>query len=162
MSPSLSNITGVRSWFGLVNQISFAFAQAPVMAPFRELLERSKPFYWDDSLEIIFQESKLEIIRSIREGVATFEVNRPTCLATDWSKTGIGFTLSQKHCDCPEVNNPLCRENHWKVTYAGSRFTKDDESRYAPIEGEALTLLFGLESQSKPPLTTDHDIEPAI
>ena len=144
--PSPSNITGVRSWFGPVNQISFAFAQAPVMAPFRELLERSKPFYWDDSLEIVFQESKSEIVRSIKDGVATFEVNRPTCLATDWSKTGIGFTLSQKHCSCLEINNPLCGENHWKVAYAGSRFTKDAESRYAPIEGEALALLFGFES----------------
>ena len=33
--PSPSNITGVRSWFGLVNQISYTFSQAQVMAPFR-------------------------------------------------------------------------------------------------------------------------------
>ena len=142
--PSPTNITGVRSWFGLINQISYAFSQASVMAPFRELLEKSRPFYWDHSLEAIFQESKQEIIRSIEDGVTTFEVGRPTCLATDWSKTGIGFTLSQKHCNCLEINNPFCGTNHWKTTYAGSRFTKDSESRYAPIEGEALALLFGL------------------
>ena len=34
--PSPTNVTGVRSWFGLVNQISYAFAQAPVMSQFRE------------------------------------------------------------------------------------------------------------------------------
>ena len=143
--PSPSNITGVRSWFGLVNQISYTFSQAQVMAPFRELLERSRPFYWDDTLESIFKESKKEIVSSIMDGVATFTVNRPTCLGTDWSKTGIGFTLSQKHCSCPGTD-PLCGTNHWKVCYAGSRFTTDAESRYAPIKGEALAVLFALES----------------
>ena len=120
--PSPSNITGVRSWFGLVNQISYTFSQAQIMAPFRELLERSRPFYWDDTLESIFQESKKQIVSSIMDGVATFEVSRPTCLGTDWSKTGIGFTLSQKHCSCPGTD-PLCGTNHWKVVYTGSRFT---------------------------------------
>ena len=32
--PSSSNITGVRSWFGFVNQISYTFSQAQVMALF--------------------------------------------------------------------------------------------------------------------------------
>ena len=104
------------------------------------------PFYWDGALETVFQESKKQIVESIEEGVRTFEVNRQTWLATDWSKTGIGFTLSQKHCDCIERNDPFCDENHWKVNYAGSGFTKDSESRYAPIEGEALALWFGLDS----------------
>lgn len=79
------------------------------------------------------------------ESVTKFEVNRPTCIGTDWSKTGIWFTLSQKHCNCPG-SDPLCGTDHWKVAYAGSRFTSDAESRYAPIEGETLTILFGLES----------------
>ena len=30
------------------------------------------------------------------------------------------------------------------MVYAGSRFTRDAESRYAPIEGEALAFVFGL------------------
>ena len=144
--PAPTTITGVRSWFGLVNQISYTFAQAPIMSSFRELLSKRGPFYWNDSLETVFQESKQQIIKSIEKGVSTFEVNRPTWLATDWSKSGIGFTLSQKHCDCIETNNPFCGEDHWKTNYAGSRFTKESESRYAPIEGEALALWYGLES----------------
>ena len=36
--------------------------------------------------------------------------------------------------------------NHGKVCYAGSRFTTYAESRYTPIEGEALVVLFALES----------------
>ena len=35
---------------------------------------------------------------------------------------------------------------HWKLIYAGSRFTRNAESRYAPIEGEALALVYGLQS----------------
>ena len=144
--PTPTNITGIRSWFGLVNQVSYAFAQAPIMAPFRELLAHHKHFYWDETLDGLLQQSKDHIIAAIKDGVRTFETNRVTCLSTDWSKTGIGFLLSQKHCSCPFSNNPLCGVGHWKVVYAGSRFTRDAESRYAPIEGESLALLFGLES----------------
>lgn len=144
--PTPTNITGIRSWFGLVNQVSYAFAQAPVMNPFRELLQDGSRFYWDETLERLFHQSKEEILHKIHEGVRTFETNRPTCLASDWSKTGIGFTLSQKHCSCPYADDPLCGEGHWKVVCAGSRFTRPAESRYAPIEGEAVAVSFALDS----------------
>ena len=89
--PMPRNITDIRSWFGLVNQVSYAFAQAEVMTPFRELLaSKKRAFYWDDTLAKVFQQSKKEIVRSVHEGVRTFEVSRPTCLSTDLSKKGIG------------------------------------------------------------------------
>ena len=84
--------------------------------------------------------------REIEEGVKTFKMNRATCLSTDYSKTGIGYFLFQKHCQCPTESGPNCGENHWKIILAGSRFTKDTESCYSPIEGEALVLIYGLES----------------
>lgn len=31
--PTLINLTGIRSWFGLVNQVSCAFSQAEIMPP---------------------------------------------------------------------------------------------------------------------------------
>ena len=115
------------------------------MEPFRELLKHNSKFYWDDSLDILFQDSRREIMRRIKNGVKTFQIGKDTYLTTDWSKTGIGFTLTQKHCSCPIVD-PLCGGGHWELVYAGSRFTTQAEKRYAPIEGEALALLFGLES----------------
>ena len=36
--PTPTSITGIRSWFGLVNQVSYSFAQSEIMFPFRELL----------------------------------------------------------------------------------------------------------------------------
>lgn len=116
------------------------------MSPFRELLKHNSRFYWDDTLEQLFQQSKETILENIRDGVRTFEINRPTCLTTDWSRTGIGFTLLQKHCACPSTMDHRCGPGHWKVVYAGSRFTRPAENRYAPIEGEALAIKFGLES----------------
>ena len=35
--PSPASLTDVRSWFGLVNQVSYAFAIADQMDPFRKL-----------------------------------------------------------------------------------------------------------------------------
>ena len=143
--PTPTSITDVRSWFGLVNQVAHYFAQAETMAPFRELLSRkSKTFYWDENLNKLFNDSKTKIIDQIKDGVRTFEKKRITCLATDWSKAGLGYTLSQKHCSCSAIS-PICGDGHWHLILAGSRFTKPAESRYVAIEGEALAVVYGLQ-----------------
>eukprot|EP00794_Sanderia_malayensis_P017188 gene17188-18918_t len=41
-------------------------------------------------------------------------------------------------------SQPDCGKNHWKLIFAGSHFTKDSESRYAPLEAEALAFAFDL------------------
>ena len=125
----------------------FAFAQAGVMAPFRDLLSTTNhQFYWDQTLDDLFTQSKEIIVNKIIAGVKSFEIDRPTCLATDWSKTGIGYFLLQKHCSCRTEDGPNCGNGHWQIILAGSRFTKEAESRYAPVEGEALALIYDLES----------------
>ena len=43
--PTPKNLTDVRSWFGLVNQVSYAFSMAERMQPFRQLLKPSKNIY---------------------------------------------------------------------------------------------------------------------
>ena len=143
--PTPKNITDIRSWFGLVNQVAYAFSQTKTMAPFRELLsQKNGKFYWDDVLDSLFDQSKTKIINTIKDGVRSYEMNRPTCISTDWSKIGIGYLLTQKHCDCPKPYKPDCGDGHWHTILAGSRFTKPAESRYAPIEGEALAVMYGL------------------
>lgn len=142
--PTPQNLTDVRSWFGLVNQVSYAFSMADIMLPFRELLKPNNKFYWDTDLEQAFQRSKETIISEIHNGVKIFDKAKPTCLATEWSKTGIGYWLFQKHCTCP-ANNPFCCRQGCQITLVGSRFTHDAESRYAPIEGEALAVADALD-----------------
>ena len=82
-------------------------------------------------------------MEEIHKGVEIYDKKKPTCLATDWCKEGIGFWLLQKHCKCSQVK-PLCCKTGWKVTLVGSRFTSGAESRYAPIEGEALAVVDAL------------------
>ena len=52
--PAPINITQMRSFFGLVNQVSFTFSMKDTMAPFRELLQPSAKFYWDEKLQELF------------------------------------------------------------------------------------------------------------
>ena len=125
--PIPKNISDVRGWFGLVNQVAPFFASRPVMQPFRELLKpaaKGKQIYWDENLTRLFEESKVVIIKSIEDGIKSFKIDQWTCLMTDFSKTGIGYLLTQKRCLCEEIN-PYCCSGGWQVVLAGSRFTKD-------------------------------------
>ena len=129
--PTPRNITDVRSWFGLVNQVSYAFSMADRMLPFRQLLKPGNAFAWNADLEEAFTASKQIIEKEIEKGVSIFDKSKATCIATDWSKDGIGFWMFQKHCRCL-ATKPFCCEDGWKITLVGSRFTHPAESRYAP------------------------------
>ena len=56
--PTPASLTDARSWFGLVNQVAWAYSIGPVMAPFRELLKSKSVFLWNQSLQDAFNESK--------------------------------------------------------------------------------------------------------
>ena len=147
--------TDVKSWFGLVNQVAYAFAQSKTMSPFRDLLSKKKrDWQWTDELTRIFEESKTHIVERIKEGVCTFQKDLVTCIATDWSRVGIGFCLSQKHCSCPVdpvtgTWSPNCGQGHWKLIMAGSRFTKPSEKLYSPPQGETLAVAYALNQCKK-------------
>ena len=79
----------------------------------------------------------------MRDGVRLFDKGRPTCLSTDWSNQGVGFILRQKYCNCSPTH-PACCPQGWKLCLVGSRFNSPAESRYSPIEGEALAVAYAL------------------
>ena len=141
--PAPSDITGARAWFGLVNQGAYAFSMSTHMSPFRDLLKPDNKFIWSEDLDNAFVKSKLVMVEEMEKGVRLFEPYRPTCLSTDWSNEGIGFTLKQKHCHCQDIS-PTCCKDGWQLCLVGSRFTTPAESRYAPIEGEALAVAYAL------------------
>jgi len=142
--PTPKNRTDIRSWFGLVNQVSYTFSMTKRMEPFRKYLKPGVPFVWDEEMDSIFNESKQVILSEIEKGVRIYDPSKPTCLATDWSKTGIGYWLLQKHCKCSTTELLCCREG-WQITLVGSRFTHAAETRYAPVEGEALAVADSLD-----------------
>ena len=142
--PTPTDLTGARSWFGLVNQVAWAYAISPVMQPFRDLIKPNQKFYWDSVLDNLFESSKTVLINLVKDGVQSYDISKPTCIQPDWSKDGVGYLLLQKHCQCATVS-PVCCESGWKLIYAGSRFTNQAESNYSPTEGEALAVAWSLE-----------------
>ena len=160
--PTPKSTTDIRSWFGLVNRVANYAQLRDTMELFRPFLSPKYKFFWTDVLEQAFQNSKESIIKAIEKGVEIFDTKKLTCLRPDWSKKGIGYFLLQKHCDCTE-EMPDCCPDGWKITLAGSRFLNGPEQRYAPVEGEALAIAWGLEqtryfTQGCPKLlvVTDH------
>ena len=143
--PCPTNLESARSWFGLVSQVAWAYSISPIMQPFRDLILPAKKFYWDDVLTDLFEKSKTELLNKVREGVKSFQLNRRTCLQTDWCKQGIGYLLLQKYCTCPNDSDVTCCNDGWRLVYAGSRFTKPAESGYSSTEGEALAVAWALE-----------------
>ena len=142
--PSPSDITKARAFFGLVNQVQWAYANSSRMAPFRALVKPNSLFQWNCELTELFEEAKSRILEQVEDGVRQFSINRPTCLQTDFCKDGIGYLLLQKFCKCSLEKAPLCCPHGWKLVFAGSRFTKGAETRYAPTEGEALAVAWAL------------------
>lgn len=142
--PTPSNVSDIRSWFGLVNQVAHYAQLRDLLAPFKPFLSPKRKFEWSDELDHAFTLSKDAIVAAIRQGVEIFDTHRRTCLRPDWSKRGLGYFLLQKHCGC-SASLPGCCQNGWHITLAGSRFLSSAEQRYAPIEGEALAVAWGLE-----------------
>ena len=114
------------------------------MKPFKPFLSPKTHFLWTEELEHAFEQSKIELIKAIEHSVRIFDPLRKTCLTRDWSKTGIGYWLHQKYCSCSSDTSDCCNTG-WRIALAGSRFLKNAERRYAPIEGEALAIAWSLE-----------------
>ena len=164
--PQPKNISDIRSWYGLVHQVAHYGKLAELMLPFKSLLSPKNKFEWTDELQTAFEASKKLIVEAIHDGVEIFDQTRRTCLTTDWSRSGMGYFLHQKHCDC-QGDRPGCCADGWKVTLAGSRFLKDAETRYAPVEGEALAVAWALDDSKYftlgcPDLTVITDHKPLL
>ena len=99
---------------------SYAFAMSSIMEPFCHLLKPNTPFIWNNLLQEKFMEAKVMIINAVTEGIKHFKTSCPTCLATDWCKSGLGFFFLQKWCECRETG-PSCCKDRCKLVLAGGR-----------------------------------------
>ena len=130
--------------FGLVEQVSFCFAKSHYMESFRNLLTSKSPFMWSQDLQDTFEYAKKEIADQIQYGVKTYVAGRPTALVTDWSKTGIGYILIQKHCRCTGLVVNCCNTG-WRIICIGSRFLTKTEQNYSAVAGEPLGVTWAIE-----------------
>ena len=129
--PTLANRTELRSFFGLVNQLSSSTnAVATLLTPLRPLLSTKNDFLWSPDHQ--------QAIDAVKDALTTapvlsyFDVSKPTRLSTDTSRHGLGFILQQNTAGT------------WNLIQAGSCFLTDTESRYAVIELEMLAVYWAI------------------
>ena len=89
-------------------------------------------------------------MEKIKDGIYAFTPGLTTALGTDWSRTGMGFHMTQKHSKC-NSRVPSCCKDGWRTVLTGSKFTTGAESRYAPVEGEALAVAWALGKSGSSP-----------
>ena len=53
--------------------------------------------------------------------------------------------VTQRHCNCQMTEAPRCCKDGFKIVFAGSKKCSGAESRYAPIKGEALGVVWSLD-----------------
>ena len=131
--PKPANITDLRSFFGLANQLAnFTDDIASKMEPLRELLKPRNEFYWDSVHDKAFAETKETLANT--PILAYYDPKRQTSLHVDASRLhGLGFVLNQ-----------LQDDGSWRMVQAGSRFITETESRYAMIEIELLGIAWAV------------------
>ena len=81
------------------------------MLPFRQLLKPSTTFQWTDDLNDLFEESKQLIIEEVKKDVCIFDKKKPTCLATNWSKSGIGYCLLRSIADAKKSSPSAVKQD---------------------------------------------------
>ena len=85
------------------------FSMIDVMLPFRNLLKSKEPFKLTQALQLVFEDAKEIIAKKVQDGIQAFNTEKVTCMTTDWSKTGIVFTLMQNTCSCKEIHPRCCK-----------------------------------------------------
>ena len=115
--PRPSNITDLRSFLGLANQLGpFSSELADAASPLRDLLKKGRIWCWTPNHENAFRDVKR--VLSAPPVMAYFDPKLPTMLQTDASSTrGMGFALLQR------------RDDVWRLVHCGSRFLTDVETR---------------------------------
>ena len=131
--PVPVNITDVRSFMGLTNQLAgFSSEIAAAAVPLRPLLRPAYKFMWTPDHQLAFDTVKKALAST--PILQFFDPSRPTLLQTDASRlNGLGYALLQK--DESDV---------WRLIQCGSRFLADAESRYSTIELELLAVTWSM------------------
>ena len=130
--PAPENLTDLRSFMGLVNQLgAFSADTARTAEPLRDLLRPSNHWAWTTVHQAAFEAVKATLTEP--PILAYFDASLPTAVHTDASRLkGLGYALLQLH------------GQDWKLVQCGSRFLTDVESRYAVVELEMLAVTWAV------------------
>ena len=130
--PKPTNITEMRSFFGLVNQLSdFSPDIAAAATPLRSLLRQGDPFLWTPDHDEAFE--KVKRVLTAPPVLAHFDPLADSELMTDASrKHRLGYILTQ------------IQQGHRRLIQCGSRFVTDTESRYSATEIELCAVQWAM------------------
>ena len=131
--PKPANITDVRSFMGLVNQLGdFTSHVAESAASLRPLMSPRRAFVWTPDHDVAFEKVKEALTKP--PVLAHFDPSRKIVLQTDASRLyGFGYALLQ-----------LNQDGTSQLVQCGSRFLADEETRYSTIELELVAVVWGM------------------
>ena len=135
--PEPTNITELRSFLGMVNQLGkFLPDLSNVAKPLCSLLSTKKSWLWDSVHSEAFVKVKDLVCNT--PVLALYDPKRETKVSADSSSYGLGAVLLQ-----------LGEDQHWHPVCFASRSLSETESRYAQVEKEALASTYACEKFSK-------------
>ncbi|XP_068222164.1 uncharacterized protein [Palaemon carinicauda] len=131
--PTPTNLTDLRSFMGLVNQLAeFTPEIAATAQPLRPLMSLKRAFVWTPDHDDAFRRVKAALVSP--PVFPSFDPALPVILQTDASRLyGIGYALLQDHSN-----------GRLRLVQCGSRFLADAETRYATIELELLAVVWAM------------------
>ena len=130
--PVPQNITDLRAFIGLVNQLgSFLDETACAAHPLQDLLKPRNHCQWTPVHQQAFEAVKQALTQPLV--LAYFNADHPTALHADATRLhGLGHCLLQH------------QQGQWRLFRCGSRFVTDVESRYAAIKLEMLVVIWAV------------------
>ncbi|XP_030286082.1 uncharacterized protein K02A2.6-like [Sparus aurata] len=136
-APSPTNITELRSFLGLLNYYGrFMQNLSMQLRPLHELLKRECVWEWTSECEAAFKSAKQQLLQSTL--VVHYDTRKPLKLACDASPYGVGAVISH-----------VMENGEEKPIAFASRTLSEAESKYAQIEKEALSIIFGVKKFHK-------------
>ena len=131
-APTPTNIQEVRSFLGLLNYYGkFVHNLSTMVQPLNALLQAGKSWSWTSECAQAFHLAKQQLTSA--KVLAHYDPKLSINLAADASANGVGAVISHVFPDGSEK----------PIAYA-SRTLSSSERNYAPVEKEALSLVFGV------------------
>ena len=63
--PVPKNISSLRSFYGMIDHVNYAFLMTEHMEPFRHLLKSDTPYCWSNILQEKFEMAKQKIVDAV-------------------------------------------------------------------------------------------------
>ena len=131
--PIPTTVTQVRSFLGLVGYYRrFIKGFLKIAAPLNHLLEKNRPFKWDDECTRAYQELKALLLQEPVVAYPDFTV--PFRLYTDASNIGLGAILAQQ------------QGGRERIICCASRTLNKAEQNYSATKKECLAVVWGIKN----------------